>query len=417
MSRNLRVFIGAAIIFYLIAAMNEATALYVLAGIALAAIAGCYWLSRLAVAGLALTIQLPRAEVQANSEVPVRLTLDNIGVISRPGPLVTLDVTNLSIPGVGERYELGLPPLPAGASVTATTDIHLPSRGRWQVGPARIIGTDPLGMFHREGPASPTVPLLVLPEMFEVPWMWRHDLLSPAARLAARARTRHGGEFWGIRQHEPGDDLRHVHWKVTAHRGDMVVKEYARGRELAAAVWLDLNSANLVGEGSTSSLELSITMAASIIPALLHMDQAVSLVGSGLPVSLGSAGRGEATAQRALRALAEVQATNGRPFAALVAEQAREARPGLTAIVICSGVEPGLDHTLLTAAARGVSLRCLLLAPASSLTPEQRARQEALSNALRHAGIPVATAGDRKDLPHTLGRLSESTVGGKAAAL
>lgn len=415
MSRNLRVFIGAAIIFYLIAAMNEATALYVLAGIALAAIAGCYWLSRLAVAGLSLTVRLPRAEVQANSDVPVRLTLDNIGVISRPGPLVKLDITNLSIPGVAQCQELGLPPLPAGASVTAATDIHLPSRGRWQIGPAHIIGTDPLGMFQRQGPASSSVPLLVLPEMFEVPWMWRHDLLSPAARLAARARTRHGGEFWGIRQHEPGDDLRHVHWKVTAHRGEMVVKEYARGRELTASVWLDLNVANLVGEGSTSSLELSITMAASLIPALLRMDQAVSLVGSGLPVSLASAGRGDATAYRALRALAEVQASVGRPFAALIAEQAREARPGLTALVICSGVEPGLDHALLQAAARGLSLRCLLLAPATALTPDQRARQDALAHALQRAGIPVAVGSDRGDLPQALGRLSESTMGGAPA--
>lgn len=417
MSRNLRVFIGAAIIFYLVAAMNEATALYVLAGIALAAIAGCYWLSRLAVAGLALTLHLPRAEVQANSDVPVRLTLDNIGLISRPGPLVSLEVTNLSVPGVAQSTELALPPLPAGASVTATADINFPSRGRWQVGPARIIGTDPLGMFHRQGPASSTAPLLVLPEMFEVPWMWRHDLLSPAARQMARARTRHGGEFWGIRQHEPGDDLRHVHWKVTAHRGDMVVKEYARGRELAAAVWLDLNSANIVGEGSTSSLELSITMAASIIPALLHMDQAVALVGSGLPISLASAGRGEATAQRVLRSLAEVHATAGRPFGALVTEQAREARPGLTVIVICSGIEPGLDHALLQAAARGVSLRCLLLAPAAALTPEQRARQETLAQALRRAGIPAAIGTDRKDLPHTLGGLSECCIGEKAIAL
>ncbi|MEI6502373.1 MAG: hypothetical protein WCP21_15285, partial [Armatimonadota bacterium] len=188
------------------------------------------------------------------------------------------------------------------------------------------------------------------------------------------------------------------------------VKEYARGRELSAAVWLDLNSANIVGEGASSSLEFGITMAASIIPALLHMDQAVGLVGTGLPVSLAQPGRGEATAGRALRALAEVQASNHRPFAALVTEQAREARPGLTAVVICSGIEPNLDRALLMAANRGLTLRCLLLAPATALTPEQRARQEALAAALTHAGIAVAVGRDRKDLPHTLARLSESQI-------
>lgn len=414
MSRILRVFIGAAIIFYLIAAMNEATALYVLAGIALAVIAGCYWLSRLAVAGLALELHLPRAEVQARSKVPVRLGLDNIGIISRPGPIIDLTVTNLSIPGLSQPYRLALPPLTAGASAEGTLEISLPVRGRWRVGPAQIVGTDPLGMYLRRGPESNSLPLLALPEMFEVPWIWRRDLLSPAARQQARARTRHGGEFWGIRPHEPGDDLRHMHWKVTAHRGELVVKEYARGRELSAGVWLDLNSANVVGEGAESSLEYCITMAASIIPALLHMDQAVSLVGAGLPISLTRPGRGEATAGRALRALAEVQASNHRPFAALVAEHAREARPGLTAVVICSGIEPNLDRALLMAAHRGIALRCLLLAPAGLLTAEQRARQEALAAALTHAGLAVAIGRDRKDLPHTLARLSESQIAERA---
>lgn len=416
MSRNLRIFVAAAFIFYLIAAMNEATALYVLAGIALAAVAGCYWLSRLAVAGLALELQLPRAEVQARSKVPVRLSLHNIGVISRPGPIIDLEAINLSIPGLVQPYRLALPPLPANASAEGTLEIVPATRGRWQVGPAHIVGTDPLGMFHRKGPGATPAALLVLPEMFEVPWIWRRDLLSPAARQMARAQTRHGGEFWGIRQHEQGDDLRHVHWKVTAHRGDLVVKEYARGRELSAAVWLDLNAVNVVGEGADSSLEYCITMAASVIPALLHVDQAVALVGTGLPVSLASAGRGEATAARMLRVLAEVQAAQDGPFASVVAQQAREARPGLTAIVICSGIEPGLDKALVMAASRGLTLRCLLLAPGTALTTEQRARQEALADSLTRAGIAVAIGRERKELPHTLGRLSESQIGEKAVA-
>ncbi|MEN6547787.1 MAG: DUF58 domain-containing protein [Armatimonadia bacterium] len=410
MTRNLRLFIGAAIIFYLIGVMNDAAAVYVLAGICLAVIAGCYWLSRLAVAGLALEVRLPRAEVQAHVQSPVGLVLRNIGIISRPGPVVTLELRNLSIPGLTLSYDVELPPLASGAEAEATIEIALPARGRWQIGPARLVGTDPLGMFHRPGPESNSQPLLAFPEMFEVPWTWRRDLLSPAARQMARARTRHGGEFWGIRQHEPGDDLRHVHWKVTAHRGDMVVKEYARGRELAAAIWLDLNSANIAGEGSESSLEYCISMAASLVPALIHMDQAVSLVGSGLPLSLGAQGRGEATALRAVRALAEVQATNGRPFGALVTEQARDARPGLTAVVITSGLEPGLEQPLLAAASRGIALRCLLLAPEAAMTEEQRARQTQLADRLRHSGIPVGVAHSRRELPQTLGRLAEQDV-------
>jgi uncharacterized protein (DUF58 family) len=257
-------------------------------------------------------------------------------------------------------------------------------------------------MVRRPGPKSKPQFLLALPPVFEIPWLWRQQLLSPAARLMAAARTRHGGEFWGIRQHEPGDDLRHVHWKVTAHRGDLVVKEYARGRELSASVWLDLSGVGLVGAGLNSSLEMSLSMAASLIPALLHMDQAVALIGPGLPPSLAAPGRGEAPAGRALRALAEAQLHNGRPFSALLTEQARDARPGLTGLVITSGIEPGLESALLAAHARGMSLRCLLLAPGAALTPDQRARQDHLATRLRHVGVPVAVGHHPRELSRVL---------------
>ncbi|MCE5240105.1 DUF58 domain-containing protein [bacterium] len=407
MSRNLRLFAGAAIIFYLIAAMNDAAAVYVLSGICLAVIAGCYWLSRLAVAGLELEMRLPRAEVQAGVKVPVQIILRNIGIISRPQVIIQVPLHNRTIPGLTDTVDVLLPASTPGAVAEATIEIVLPARGRWEIGPAVLVGTDPLGMFHRPGPQSSPQLLLALPQVFDIPWMWRRELLSPAARLMAGARTRHGGEFWGIRQHEPGDDLRHVHWKVTAHRGDLVVKEYARGRELSASLWLDLSGVGVVGSGLHSSLEMSLSMAASIIPALLRMDQAVALVGQGLPPSLASPGRGEATAGRALRALAEVQAQNGRPFSALVAEQAREARPGLTGIVITSGIEPGLESALLAAAARGLALRCLLLAPGASLTPEQRARQEHLAARLRHVGVAVAVGANPGELSHVLSELAD----------
>ena len=405
MSRNLRLFAGATIIFYLIGAMNDAAALYVLAGICLAVIAGCYWLSRLAVAGLELRLHLPRTEVHAGTKVPVQITLRNIGLISRPEPVISIPLQSRTIPGLGETVQITLPALTSGATAEATVEVLVPARGRWEIGPARLIGTDPLGMFHRPGPQAPSQLLLALPEAFEVPWVWRQQLLSPAARAMAAARTRHGGEFWGIRPHEPGDDLRHVHWKVTAHRGDLVVKEYARGRELSAVLWLDLGSAGVVGSGRHSSLEMSLSMAASLIPALLHLDQAVALVGQGLPASLAAPGRGEATAGRNLRALAEAQAHNGRAFSVLVAEQVREARPALTALVITSGLEPGLEATLLAAAARGLALRCMILAPGTDLTAEQRARQEHLAGRLRHAGVPVAIGRDPRALPQVLREL------------
>ena len=143
MSRNLKLFLGAAAIFYVIAAMNDAPALYVLAGVSLAAVAGCYWLSRLAVAGLELRTELTRHEASAGGKVPIHLQLTNIGLISRPGPLVSLKVSNGTIAGMECRYQFLLPALLPRDGAEAQAEVDLPTRGRWAIGPARIVGTDP----------------------------------------------------------------------------------------------------------------------------------------------------------------------------------------------------------------------------------------------------------------------------------
>ncbi|NPV45438.1 MAG: DUF58 domain-containing protein [Armatimonadetes bacterium] len=406
MSRNLKVFLGGALVFYFVGFMNDAAVAYVLSGICLAVVAGCYWLSRLAVAGLQVDIHLSRHEVAAGNRVPVRVTLTNTGLISRPAPIVALRVTNQTIPHAEQALEFGLPSLSRGEVAEATVETVLPVRGRWHVGPAQLIGTDPVGMFRRPGPQSASVALLALPEVFSVPWVWRRDLLCREARHLALSRVRQGGEFWGIRQHEPGDGLRHVHWKVTAHTGELMVKEYARGRELSAAIWLDLRAASHVGHGVDSSLEMSIILAASLVPAFLAMDQAVALVGDGLPLGLRTPGRGEATAARAWRALAEVQPTSSRPFAELISHQLGEARPGLTAVTITPGVESGLERALLSAVSRGVAVRCLVAAPPELLSDSQRANQSRLVTRLRQAGVPVAMAGSRRELRRAVGELA-----------
>lgn len=406
MSRNFKVFLGGAFVFYFIGFMNDAAAVYVLAGICLAVVAGCYWLSRLAVAGLELELSLPRHEVAAGSKLPVRLTLTNVGLISRPGPIVAVHITNHTLRGVDQVVECALPPLAVGETATATLEIVLPVRGRWEVGPATLVGTDPIGMFRRPGPGWGSQTVLVLPQTFPVPWNCRQELLSPVARQLALSRVRQGGEFWGIRQHEPGDGLRHVHWKVTAHTGRLMVKEYARGRELSAALWLDLSASNLVGAAADSSLEMEIALAASLVPAFLALDQAVALVGEGLPLALRTADRGEAAAARALRALAEAQTDSNQRFGDLISHQVEEARPGLTAVALTSGLEPGLDRALLNAASSGVALRCLLVAPAGDLTAAQRAQQSHLLTRLQQSGIPAVRVDSRRELPQALGRLA-----------
>ena len=53
-----------------------------------------------------------------------------------------------------------------------------------------------------------------------------------------RAAEGRSGEFFGLREYREGDDLRDVHWKVTARRGTLVRRLYERHDDEAVAVHL-----------------------------------------------------------------------------------------------------------------------------------------------------------------------------------
>jgi len=39
-------------------------------------------------------------------------------------------------------------------------------------------------------------------------------------------RSGYGSEVFGVRQYQPGDPLRRIHWRSTARRGDLIVREF-----------------------------------------------------------------------------------------------------------------------------------------------------------------------------------------------
>lgn len=59
-----------------------------------------------------------------------------------------------------------------------------------------------------------------------------------------------GTDFRDVREYEPGDDVRHVDWNVTARMDEMFVRQYTEDRELTA--WLLLDHSPSMGFGPVS---------------------------------------------------------------------------------------------------------------------------------------------------------------------
>ncbi len=405
MSRNFKLFLGAAVLFYLAGSMNEAPALYVMSGVCLACILGCYVISRMAVAGLALRLDVKPGVAWAGRKAEVEIELANIGIIPRPAVPVRVELTNITVAAPQSSYLFPMPSLPAGQTVHTSGAVTAQFRGEYRAEAPRVVGGDPLGMFSRPGPPTASVSFLSLPQTVAISREDISNMLSQHAKLQMASRWQRRGDTTGIRPHEPGDELRDVHWKITAHTGELVVKQYSGGRDYSAAVWLDTRAGNVIAEGPQSSFECQVVAAASLIQVLTELNLDTELFGEGLPTSLRSPDRGRSTYQRWLFALARAKPAGHREFGANLGEWAALVRPGMTVFALTSGTEHGALEALRGLAARGIGLRVILCGAEDAEESLQR-RQIAALEALRAAGAPAVLAASVLELPQAFSQLA-----------
>ncbi len=127
-----------------------------------------------------------------------------------------LDMTML-IPrlGPGESTALTVPRVANGRGVTPG---HL----------VRLTSTGPYGLRISTATAQLMALVVVRPALLDVPPLC---LLGPEGGDRARAMpVRHGADVRGLREWRTGDDARQVHWRATARRGTLVVREHEQPR-------------------------------------------------------------------------------------------------------------------------------------------------------------------------------------------
>ena len=119
-----------------------------------------------------------------------------------------------------------LPPSPSGEVVRATYRVPTSRRGIHELGPLLAFVTDPFGLVRRAWVVTPPTDLVVRPRLHEVlpPRRAVGGEPDPHAEGPRVPTPETAGEFLALRDYEPGDDPRRVHWRSTARTGDLVVR-------------------------------------------------------------------------------------------------------------------------------------------------------------------------------------------------
>lgn len=141
------------------------------------------------------------------------------------------------------------------------------------VGPATAHRTDVLGLVSRDTRLSQPVEVYVHPVSL-IPGYNATGLLRDLEGVQTERRSPSDVSFHALREYEPGDDRRHVHWRSTARTGTLMVREFEETRRSHHLVVIDLRAASYP---STAAAELAISAGASYGLDALHHDRPFSL--------------------------------------------------------------------------------------------------------------------------------------------
>jgi uncharacterized protein (DUF58 family) len=193
--------------------------------------------------------------------------------------------------------------------------VQHPVRGRYQLSP-EIVLEDVLGLVRVRVPLVAPARVRVEPELVE--------LGIPHLRsFVQRDGTRHalassaGDGLAGVRDHEVGESLRHVHWRTTARRGRLTVRELEDHPRDELHVLLDAAARGRAGAARSPAFERAVQAAGSLA---LHAARC------GIAVSFESHGRhalriavANGTSATLLDALCTVEADGRSPLASQLA--------------------------------------------------------------------------------------------------
>lgn len=220
--------------------------------------------------------EIDPSTLSAIRPVKVELTITN----SSKNPIRALEITDRLSQGLqlvsGSNQTVAN--LTAGGKVTIEYHVVPASRGLYKIGPTEVLSSDPLKLFSSTTSIGDPNSLYVYPEQRPVKVRVTPRKTGTWWGSTPSKRAGVGMEFYGVRDYQPGDELRSINWKATARLGRIVTNEYETER--AADTVLLLDAGRLSGSllDSKSILDYEAEAALAIASFLLYGGNRVGLI-------------------------------------------------------------------------------------------------------------------------------------------
>lgn len=151
-------------------------------------------------------------------------------------------------------------------------------RGLFTIGPTTLVTGDPFGIFRVTIHLSASTQVLVMPSILPLP---RIDITGVGYSGEGRHRRStldQGTQTSSIRDYFPHDPMHNIHWPSSAKKGKLISKTFENTPINQQWIVLDMDNQYAFGQNLSSSQELGVTLAASLIKRAIDDNIPVGLI-------------------------------------------------------------------------------------------------------------------------------------------
>ena len=260
------------------------------------------------------------------------------------------------------------------ASAEWRIDTPCVQRGDYRLGPVSIIAGDPFGFFLLPREVDYTKRVVVYPETFPI-----SSFATPKAMLSGGAPERQKSHnvttnAAGVREYVRGDSINRIHWRSTARRGKLIVKEFEIDPLENLWALVDFSQNSLVVDISqnggndlypNSTEEYVVKTAASIVQHFIERERSIGFTAYLPHREFLQTERGNRQLTRILELLAVARSRSEKSLADILALELSHIPRGTTIIAITSTIDESWIRQAQLLPQRGYRTMCVYIKPES----------------------------------------------------
>ncbi len=243
-------------------------------------------------------------------------------------------------------------------------------RGEFRLGPLTLSSGDPFGFFQMTRQIAATTSILVYPATVPIA-----GFFAPSGIISGGDAQRRRAQFVttnaaGVRDYAPGDSFNRIHWRSSARRDKLLVKEFELDPQADVWLFLDLSAASLAARPEASdpnggsynsglyippsTEEYAVVIAASLAQHFLAGGRTLGFVTYHPRRTVMQPDRDNRQFMRILEALAVAKSTGDLAFEQTIELESHHLGRGATAILVSADLDPGWTRAAQMLIRRGV---------------------------------------------------------------